>query len=447
MEEDGYSVLAVRIGIHCGDVALDLNTLTGRCDYLGPAVNKAARVEAHALAGVVTVTDEVADRCEEVIAELSIEVMPYAELRYGKGLAEPLNLTALVPRELGAERLDFYRQLCSAQISSPRACQRAARLGSLQSVASHPAASSHTSEGAGCLDTSPWQRTARGSATVGVVKYNHWRGNHASWHAAEHDATLKLQILHAQVTATHGNISTVVQNIVIASWGLHVRRGRHVRDAAAFAHNAGTESQHLHCGLCVGPVATGQLAVSPAQLVVSLMGPCVDVALMLCSGAAEVKTAALVASLSGAEEEDWGGRQVLDWWNVGSGSEAIAVFELKVDRGVKKDKDGVTCLLSSLSSRREELSEERSPESEGHWGDVQLPQAIVPLIPHADRPGTPTYADSSSNAYMREVRLQFALAQCDATGRFASAHILSSPTSLLSSIAVPEPPMLMSISK
>ena len=51
--------LRVRIGIHCGPVTSEEDPLTGRKDYYGPTVNKAARVEAKSIGGLLTVSEEV----------------------------------------------------------------------------------------------------------------------------------------------------------------------------------------------------------------------------------------------------------------------------------------------------------------------------------------------------------------------------------------------------
>eukprot|EP01063_Lacrimia_lanifica_P027285 TRINITY_DN3811_c0_g4_i1.p1 TRINITY_DN3811_c0_g4~~TRINITY_DN3811_c0_g4_i1.p1 ORF type:complete len:1196 (+),score=309.37 TRINITY_DN3811_c0_g4_i1:66-3653(+) len=53
-----FAGLRVRIGIHCGEVAVDKNPLTGRTDYRSRAVNKAARIEAHALAGMTAFSED-----------------------------------------------------------------------------------------------------------------------------------------------------------------------------------------------------------------------------------------------------------------------------------------------------------------------------------------------------------------------------------------------------
>ena len=53
--------LRVRIGINFGEAEVDFNEVTGRYDYHGPTVNKAARIEASGAAGGVTISQEVLD--------------------------------------------------------------------------------------------------------------------------------------------------------------------------------------------------------------------------------------------------------------------------------------------------------------------------------------------------------------------------------------------------
>ena len=56
-----WSGIRVRIGMHCGPVNPQINPLTGRLDFFGNTVNKAARVESQALGGGTCVTPEVWD--------------------------------------------------------------------------------------------------------------------------------------------------------------------------------------------------------------------------------------------------------------------------------------------------------------------------------------------------------------------------------------------------
>jgi len=57
--ERGFKGLRVRIGLHCGEPMAQADPTTGRMDYFGPMVNRAARVEGHAAGGQVLVSASV----------------------------------------------------------------------------------------------------------------------------------------------------------------------------------------------------------------------------------------------------------------------------------------------------------------------------------------------------------------------------------------------------
>eukprot|EP01062_Namystynia_karyoxenos_P034139 TRINITY_DN2503_c1_g5_i1.p1 TRINITY_DN2503_c1_g5~~TRINITY_DN2503_c1_g5_i1.p1 ORF type:complete len:876 (+),score=208.89 TRINITY_DN2503_c1_g5_i1:81-2708(+) len=100
-----WNGLRVRIGMHCGMARVEHNPVTGRCDYLGPPVNVAARVEAvlrHG--GLCGVTDAImAALGEDGRASLSAEVIPMGEMVL-KGVKDPVAVHVLIPSELAARR-------------------------------------------------------------------------------------------------------------------------------------------------------------------------------------------------------------------------------------------------------------------------------------------------------------------------------------------------------
>ena len=112
--DDGFDMLMVRIGVHCGLVDAVRSPVTGRVDYFGPMVNMAARVEAHGAAGAVTVTPAVMAEIDVALGDLI--AVKYAEARVGKGLQDPLWLTALLPRALET-RTEHVQMLCGVPAS------------------------------------------------------------------------------------------------------------------------------------------------------------------------------------------------------------------------------------------------------------------------------------------------------------------------------------------
>lgn len=96
--------LRVRMGIHVGSVESRPNPLTGRMDYFGPTVNRAARIADAAHGGQVLVTEEVAAEIAPRLSELgdpSLEVLGSYEL---KGFDEPAAVLQLLPLSLAERR-------------------------------------------------------------------------------------------------------------------------------------------------------------------------------------------------------------------------------------------------------------------------------------------------------------------------------------------------------
>ena len=105
--------IAVRIGISFGNVELDYNPVTGRCDYFGHTVNKAARIEGLGIQGAVTVAQEVLSEVLEFeaasfdynaqsrdyasLGKPYVHEMPSMQLR---GVAKKCDLWVLLPRSL-----------------------------------------------------------------------------------------------------------------------------------------------------------------------------------------------------------------------------------------------------------------------------------------------------------------------------------------------------------
>ena len=104
-----WSGLRVRIGIHCGAVTSEEDTITGRKDYYGPTVNKASRVEAKSMGGVVMISEEVYKAVFGEIQSMNISVQATGDHEL-KGITGKHPLHCLAPTELAA-RLELSTQL------------------------------------------------------------------------------------------------------------------------------------------------------------------------------------------------------------------------------------------------------------------------------------------------------------------------------------------------
>lgn len=109
---DGKAILRglrVRMGMHVGLVEAVPNPLTGRMDYFGPTVNRAARVASAAHGGQILVTDEVAREIEPAMLDLGVpRVESVGEFEL-KGFDEPTALFQVMPSSLVARRFEEPR--------------------------------------------------------------------------------------------------------------------------------------------------------------------------------------------------------------------------------------------------------------------------------------------------------------------------------------------------
>eukprot|EP01062_Namystynia_karyoxenos_P077625 TRINITY_DN7849_c0_g1_i1.p1 TRINITY_DN7849_c0_g1~~TRINITY_DN7849_c0_g1_i1.p1 ORF type:complete len:995 (+),score=226.89 TRINITY_DN7849_c0_g1_i1:78-2987(+) len=94
--------LRVRIGANCGPVRVDRNPVTGRCDYFGPTVNVAARLESTLRkGGLVAVSDSVMSELgHDGLEQLGSPVAHDAGVRELKGVRDKIRVWALVPQVL-----------------------------------------------------------------------------------------------------------------------------------------------------------------------------------------------------------------------------------------------------------------------------------------------------------------------------------------------------------
>eukprot|EP01063_Lacrimia_lanifica_P000326 TRINITY_DN10155_c0_g2_i1.p1 TRINITY_DN10155_c0_g2~~TRINITY_DN10155_c0_g2_i1.p1 ORF type:complete len:767 (+),score=177.99 TRINITY_DN10155_c0_g2_i1:43-2343(+) len=308
--DDGFAVLTVRIAVHCGEAPAQQSTLTGRYDYFGPMVNRAARAEPHAAPGAVTVTAEVLDAVGgKAACEADFVVLPYAEARVGKGLAQPLVLTALVPR--GMERIEESVRRVALACDEVRAFVTVPRPPSVSTEGTQSTSSPRHAHSPRQLFTA----ACSASACVGVVKFD--SGDAGSGVEATQRAGRRLQALHAALHATRGKLASVVNCVAWASWGLHGScpqvANESVRCMLLLRRSlAGQENGPVfHAGLATGSVRTVELAPSAVgRRFVTLFGASVALGDSLCRAAAARKAWVLAAALDGADDGDSHARQI-----------------------------------------------------------------------------------------------------------------------------------------
>lgn len=110
-----YRGLSVRIGIHWGSPVCEPDPITGRMDYFGPMVNRAARISAVADGGQTAVSSDVLveiNRCVKAYTDVNNKVATieeaFGDLESGKVIMEELRLLireGFEVKELGQRKL------------------------------------------------------------------------------------------------------------------------------------------------------------------------------------------------------------------------------------------------------------------------------------------------------------------------------------------------------
>eukprot|EP01063_Lacrimia_lanifica_P011034 TRINITY_DN1779_c1_g2_i1.p1 TRINITY_DN1779_c1_g2~~TRINITY_DN1779_c1_g2_i1.p1 ORF type:complete len:836 (+),score=127.19 TRINITY_DN1779_c1_g2_i1:65-2572(+) len=355
---DGFGVLSVRIGIHCGEVSAQQNQVTGRYDYFGPTVNRAARVEPFGAPGALTVTSELLHDIGDLPLEEAFVVVPYEKPRAAKGLRDPLELTALLPRSL-AETEAAVREVIAQGEGVRKASRKVSLAVSNISSGSHHSSfsdgsrssrgsiASVASEGRPSVATSSFQRMTRRApkvrarattSSLAVVKFDFL--DELPLPDAEARASRRLQILHGAAQRTKGYVSSVWSTLSIVYWSC----GQHLTESTRFVlvmlrdlspDDANPLCNPFHAGIATGSLSTAEFAVgqgTQSRRYVTPFGPCVDLAVALCSGAAELGKCVLVAAADGAgangHARTIGHVSLVEQWNLGPGRPTIDVYEL-----------------------------------------------------------------------------------------------------------------------
>ena len=226
--------LRVRIGVHYGPVTMEYNNLTERMDYLGPTVNRAARLEGAAPPGGVAVLREMyeaqglAERLENVVArdmgmtelkgvtgELAVVSLSHEGLEWATGVeregsSNPLTLEML------------HRKDCVGVSQSSGSPSSSASLSSLAQSSLRARLKAHS-----LLDAmvSPTR------CTVACIHLHYVDFSEVGWNKAR-ERFMKVAVW---MRRTEGTIVSVAGLTVFASWGLVRRTGMHTQEAFRFA--------------------------------------------------------------------------------------------------------------------------------------------------------------------------------------------------------------------
>eukprot|EP01063_Lacrimia_lanifica_P003866 TRINITY_DN12133_c0_g2_i1.p1 TRINITY_DN12133_c0_g2~~TRINITY_DN12133_c0_g2_i1.p1 ORF type:complete len:1177 (+),score=301.67 TRINITY_DN12133_c0_g2_i1:74-3604(+) len=285
-----FAGLRVRIGIHAGPVDTEVNPLTGRVDFRGPTVNKAARVEGQAMPGMAAFTEEVRDALTgfplPVLEHGEHELkgigatklfyclsrpLAYRELAFAKTTSSPRSLPKDAARTI-KNPLEVLRGTEESPTSSNGSFDEAARASLQHRIGTKPQLKEQNSLVKGAVD-SYRRRSRRGSSTftrsiherhgaVAVVASEYVRGRAVS--APDNmlnSVNQLLQIIADVGTMTEGTVENVFGLTVMVTWRVSARCTEYTAQSLRFVGyiHKRAPSVGLRAGLVCGPVLHGNV--------------------------------------------------------------------------------------------------------------------------------------------------------------------------------------------
>ena len=279
----GWPGLRVRVGVHYGPVTMDFSGLTERMDYLGPTVNRAARLEGAAYPGSVAVLADMyaEQRLDEALGD---SVCAWAsEATELRGLQGEHSILALLPAELSRLRDGLTEPEELLEGEGADECGGSEYGGRSRNVSALLA-------GATMLNaTVPPTR-----CTVGLVQLEVPEYSEHGWGTAR-DGFLDLVVL---LRRTEGTLNSVSGLCVLASWGLGKRSGTHVSKAFRFAGLLQEWPKNecaVTCGLSTGLVSGCHVGDWEARFL-AYGGRCLSICWALCALAQRLRADVLYAT-------------------------------------------------------------------------------------------------------------------------------------------------------
>eukprot|EP01065_Artemidia_motanka_P024823 TRINITY_DN2973_c0_g2_i1.p1 TRINITY_DN2973_c0_g2~~TRINITY_DN2973_c0_g2_i1.p1 ORF type:complete len:798 (+),score=302.99 TRINITY_DN2973_c0_g2_i1:60-2396(+) len=277
--------LRVRCGVHHGEVRLETNPITGRCDYFGSTVNLAARVEAQVThGGLVGVTSSVLEAVRPQLQLLGDPAERLLGMRVVKGVRDAVQLHVLVPRRLQDRFAVMEAQPLSRQPTS--------------GTSPPPSPLSGTSSRSR-LDTAPVNkaltlRLRESAVTVCCVRVP-LQQTSAGLHSSMH------QLLHPLghlADKTQGAVVSVLSAACVVVWNANMPCPNHVEQAFRFGAGLHKDFETRHVGGCSGRCYHGNIAGARRKFPTVVGGP-VDLAVLLAGVAEACQDDALVVGTFG----------------------------------------------------------------------------------------------------------------------------------------------------
>eukprot|EP01065_Artemidia_motanka_P043836 TRINITY_DN6148_c0_g1_i1.p1 TRINITY_DN6148_c0_g1~~TRINITY_DN6148_c0_g1_i1.p1 ORF type:complete len:774 (+),score=259.54 TRINITY_DN6148_c0_g1_i1:278-2323(+) len=272
-----WSGLRVRIGVHYGPVRVERNPVTGRCDYFGPTVNTASRVEGCLRAGGVTgVTDSVLEELPPgAMARLGNPVVLQLGPRLFKGLAAHVRVSVLLLQRLaGRKALLEAAWLPADPPPDSRLCLRPSTGSARRAADGH---------------SPPREELSRRPATCASFRAR----VEAEITALAGSVVVMLESVEQAAALTQGVVVATMSVQALVVWNGPLACSDHCGQCLrALDHVRRSRFRGIAAGACSGEVLYGAIAAGRKKYA-AVVGGCVELSAALAEGAEEDGEAAL----------------------------------------------------------------------------------------------------------------------------------------------------------
>ncbi|KAJ9446236.1 Adenylate cyclase [Diplonema papillatum] len=313
-EEGLWAGLKVRIGVHRGEVDVELNSITGRVDYFGHTVNKAARLENVCVGGFVCLSQELLSSLN--VSHLERHATVSVGLTQLKGVQDQANVLFLVP-----EHLKNRKRVIGTEVKKQEESKNNQRFSGKALLYAEESVANQSNRG-----SDPWEMASGVGSSAGgkggnlardVVKEKMERLSRATVATLQvdvdyetmdsYDVTTvlndRLYRICGALDRSEGSIIAVVGGVIITGWNTSRRTSAHFESSLRFVGLLFRSLKHepilkpLHVGLSTGPAFSGNVG-NNRQRFVTVASPCIFLSHQLSQAASALSTFALYTAMS-----------------------------------------------------------------------------------------------------------------------------------------------------
>eukprot|EP01060_Flectonema_neradi_P022415 TRINITY_DN3065_c0_g1_i23.p1 TRINITY_DN3065_c0_g1~~TRINITY_DN3065_c0_g1_i23.p1 ORF type:complete len:760 (+),score=134.01 TRINITY_DN3065_c0_g1_i23:117-2396(+) len=303
-EEHGWNGLMVRIGLHFGEVTTETNPVSGREDYFGRTVNKAARLERACVPGGVAID-------AEMLSEISLN--------------DDWNHRTINEHLKGIDDNPVAIKVLMKDLLELSACrQDLERLSSKHSSLSFETASCRGRLIATIQETSE-QLLMKRAATASSVWLNVESVSENNFEFEKQINTSLTKSISC-LERTEGSLVTVLSCSITIGWNTTRNSPAHFENALRFVslmYGAFSSQNEVFIGIASSPVQYGKVGTRD-QRFVTVFGRCINMCSLLCQASCDIGAFALCAD----SPTDFPLRRPIDRWASNHGNETI-VYELQ----------------------------------------------------------------------------------------------------------------------